>query len=121
MRYLKQIGILIGISFLGEVLEALLPLPLTAGIYGVIILFSVLALKLLQPEDISNASSLLIRIMPVMFIPAAAGIMDTWEQIRPSAISFCIIIAASTVVTIGASGLTTQRLIRRKSLRCEDE
>ncbi|RAZ95809.1 CidA/LrgA family protein, partial [Klebsiella oxytoca] len=39
MKYLKQFLIILVISFIGEVLKALLPLPVPASIYGMVILF----------------------------------------------------------------------------------
>ena len=39
MKYLKQIGIILGITFIGEILNYLIPLPIPASIYGMAILF----------------------------------------------------------------------------------
>ena len=43
MRYLSQIGIILAVSFVGELLNMLLPLPIPASIYGMVILFVALA------------------------------------------------------------------------------
>ena len=48
MKYIKQFSIIITLSFLGEVLHALLPLPIPASIYGLILLL--LALRLMENE-----------------------------------------------------------------------
>ena len=45
MKYLKQFGIILVISFVGEILNYLIPLPIPAGIYGIIILFFALMFK----------------------------------------------------------------------------
>ena len=42
MKYLKQLLIILGISFLGELLKYFLPLPIPASIYGMVILFALL-------------------------------------------------------------------------------
>ena len=34
MRYVKQIGIIMGITLAGEVLNHMVPLPVPAGVYG---------------------------------------------------------------------------------------
>ena len=39
MKYLKQFLIILLISFIGEILKAVLPLPVPASIYGMAILF----------------------------------------------------------------------------------
>ena len=38
MKYIKQLAIILGAAFLGEALYALLPLPIPASIYGLLIL-----------------------------------------------------------------------------------
>ena len=43
MKYLKQLLIILGISFLGELLKYFLPLPIPASIYGMVILFALLS------------------------------------------------------------------------------
>ena len=39
MKYLKQFGIILALSFIGEFLNDLLPLPIPASIYGIILMF----------------------------------------------------------------------------------
>ena len=39
MKLLKQFLIILAISFVGEILKYLLPLPVPASIYGMVILF----------------------------------------------------------------------------------
>ena len=36
MKYIKQFAIILTVSFLGEALRALLPLPVPASIYGLL-------------------------------------------------------------------------------------
>lgn len=40
MKYIKQFSIIITVSFLGEVLHALLPLPIPASIYGLLLMLA---------------------------------------------------------------------------------
>ncbi len=39
MKYIRQLGIILLVSFLGELLHYLLPLPVPASIYGIVLLF----------------------------------------------------------------------------------
>ena len=43
MKYLRQFGLILLFSFLGEALRALIPLPVPASIYGMALLFLALA------------------------------------------------------------------------------
>ena len=42
MKYILQLGIILAISFAGEVLNRVIPLPVPASIYGMGILFTAL-------------------------------------------------------------------------------
>ena len=39
MKYIKQLAVILAVSFAGEGLNRLIPLPVPAGIYGIVILF----------------------------------------------------------------------------------
>ena len=78
MKYLKQFLIILVISFIGEVLKALLPLPVPASIYGMVILFVCLVTGVIRLDAVKETGRFLIEIMPVMFIPAGVGLMSSW-------------------------------------------
>ena len=54
-----------------------------------------------------------------MFIPAAAGLIDSAARLLPSLGAYVTIILVSTVAVMGVSGLVTQAVIRSKK-RKED-
>lgn len=112
MKYIKQFGIILLITFIGEILHWLLPVPVPAGIYGIVLLFTGLKTGIVPLSEVKEASGFLIQIMPLMFIPAAVGLMDTWEVISPSWLQFVLMTVISTVVVMAVSGLTTQAVIR---------
>jgi holin-like protein len=116
---LKQFGLIIAFSFVGEILHAVLPLPVPASIYGIVLLFICLRAHVLHVIQIRETSSFLIEAMPVMFIPSAVGIMDSWSIISQSLIPYVVIIAVALIVVMAVSGLTTQYLIRRSERRKE--
>lgn len=118
MKYLKQFGIILGISLVGEVLSAVLPLPIPAGIYGIVLLFILLETKLVPLSAIRETGSFLIDIMPVMLVPAAVELMDYWGIVKPQILKYLIAMAVSTVLVMVISGLVTQAVIRiRKKVR----
>lgn len=117
MKYLKQFGIILGISFAGEILNRVIPFPIPASIYGIIIMFILLATHIVKLESVKDTADFLIAIMPVMFIPAAAGIINSWSIIKPSLLAYLIITVVSTVVVMAVSGLTTQLVIKLNERR----
>ncbi len=74
MKYLLQFGIIMAISFAGELLHDFLPLPVPASIYGILILFSLLRFKILHVAQIKETAMFLISIMAFLFLPAAVGL-----------------------------------------------
>lgn len=114
MKYLKQFGIIILISFIGELLHSLIPLPVPASIYGLVLMLLALMSGRLGLDDVKETAAFLIEIMPVMFIPAAVGLMDSWDTIRPQLIPYVVITVVSLVVVMAVAGRVTQAVLRRQ-------
>lgn len=112
MKYLKQFLIILTISFIGEILNRFVPLPVPASIYGIVIMFLCLLLKIIKLEQVKDAADFLIAIMPVMFIPAAVGLIDSYATIKHNILAYVVVTFVSTVVVMAVSGLVTQLVIR---------
>lgn len=121
MKFLIQFMIIIAFSFLGELLHYILPLPIPASIYGIILLFVALELKWVKVKDIRETSSFLIAVMPVMFIPAAVGLIDSWKSIGNSWLEYIIVTVLTTFVVMGVSGWITQFVIQRNKVQKENK
>lgn len=114
MKYVRQFGIILLVSFLGELLRAVLPLPIPASIYGIVLLFTALETKLLKVSDIRETSGFLLEIMPMLFVPAGVGLLEKWELLRPVWLPFVIIIVVSTFAVLAVSGRVTQAVMRAR-------
>ena len=88
MKYLKQFGIILVLSFIGELLNHVLPLPVPSSIYGIILMFICLKTGLIPLEEVDETGRFLIEIMPLMFIPAAVGGME-YHSICMASVSCC--------------------------------
>ena len=75
MKFISQFIIIIAFTFIGELLHFFIPLPIPASIYGIVLLFICLMMKWIKVAEIRETSTFLIAIMPVMFIPAAVGLI----------------------------------------------
>lgn len=115
MRYLKQFFWIIVFSFLGEGLYALIPLPIPASIYGLLLIFFALQIGVLKLEQVKEGADFLIGIMPVLFIPAAVGLIDYWEIVKPIWFLVLVIIIVTTIFVLVVSGRITQWVIRREN------
>ena len=113
MKYLKQFLIILVISLIGELLNKLLPLPVPASIYGMVILFIGLLSGVIKLSSVKEGGSFLIEIMPVMFIPAGVGLMSSWLNLKPIIIPVCIITVAAIFTVMIVSGHVTQFIVKR--------
>lgn len=114
MKLLKQFMIILSVALTGEMFSALIPLPIPASIYGVILMLALLISGLLNVEQVKTVSSFLIEIMPVMFVPAAAGLMQSYHLLAPSIAAYAVITIVSTIAVMAVSGRVTQRFMQLK-------
>lgn len=112
MKYLKQFLIIITVSFVGEILKEAVPLPIPASIYGMLTMLAVLCTGVIKPAQVSETGDFLIEIMPVMFIPAAVGLLDSWDALKPVLVPVTAITVVSTVIVMAVSGRVTQFVAR---------
>lgn len=117
MSYLFQFAIIAIISFIGEILHFLLPLPIPASIYGLVVLFVALCTKIIKLEHVEHAADFFLSIMPVFFVPAAVNLMTKWSVIKNNLIGLSITCIVSTILVMVITGLVAQKLISKK----EDE
>lgn len=112
MKYLWQFGIILAVSFVGELLNYVIPLPVPASIYGIVIMFLCLVFHIIPLDAVKDAGHFLVNIMPVMFISPAVGIMESWGLLKADWIPYICITVISTVVVMAVAGRVTQAVIR---------
>ncbi len=113
MLYLRQFCIILFVSFLGELLHVIIPLPIPASVYGLVLMLSALCTGIIKINQVKETAGFLIEIMPVMFIPAAVGLLDSWPFLRPVWIPFIVITLISTVIVMAVTGQVTQKMIQK--------
>ena len=113
MKFVLQFLIIKVFAFVGELLHYFIPLPIPASIYGIVLLFLALELKVVKVSDIEQTSSFLIAIMPLMFLPPAVGVIESWDLIQGAWLPYVVVTVVSTVVVMAVSGRVTQRIIRK--------
>lgn len=108
MRYVRQIGIIMGITLAGEVLNHVVPLPVPAGVYGLFIMLGALMTGMVKLESVEGAGNFLMDTMTMMFIPATVGIVECMGEVKAVFIPFLVIIAVSTLLVMGVTGIMAQ-------------
>ena len=121
MKFIRQFLIILAISLVGEILKYILPLPIPASIYGMAILFAGLMTGLIKLDAVRETGKFLIEIMPLMFIPAGVGLMDSWGNLHPILLPVAIITIVTNITVMGSTGLLSQWVIRRGRKLAEEK
>ena len=114
MKFLKQFSIILFISFLGEILHTLIPLPVPASVYGLVLMLAALVTGILKLGQVRETAAFLIEIMPVMFIPAGVGLMESWSSLQPVWLPVILITILTTVLVMAVTGKVTKEMIKKE-------
>lgn len=114
MKYLTQFLRILAFTLAGELLQRLVPLPIPASVYGLVLLFAALNTGLVKLEQVKDAGGFLISILPILFVTPAVGILDNWEAIRGALIPILALTLLSTVLTFGIAGRATQAMMGKE-------
>lgn len=117
MKYMKQICIIATISFVAELLHYFLPLPIPASVYGLILMFVLLCLKIIKLPQIEDVADWMLSIMPIFFIAPSVGLINSFDSIKGQVIPLVLICFVSTVVVTALTGLVAQAIIRLQKRR----
>lgn len=109
-----QLAIIMAVSFIGEVLHSVLPFPIPASVYGLILLFVLLVTKIVPLNKVEEVSEFMMAIMPLFFIEPTVGIMESFGLIQGKIAALFIASFFSFVTVLVVTGLTAQFMIRRK-------
>lgn len=114
MKYIHQFLIIMSISFVGELLS-LLPLPVPASVYGLLILLTCLFTGVIKLKDVEDVADWLILIMPVLFVPSAVSLMNVGDELLGGDIVVIgVVLVVSTIVVMVTTGKVAQLIIERK-------
>ncbi len=121
MKYLRQFSIILAVTCAGEILHAFIPLPVPGSIYGLVLMLILLTAHVIPLSEVRETGEFLIEIMPVMFIPAAVGLLESRDALQPMLIPVCVITVVTTVIVFAVTGKVTEALISRKDSRTKGD
>ncbi|MDO5109711.1 MAG: CidA/LrgA family protein [Erysipelotrichaceae bacterium] len=113
MKLLKQFLLIILVTCIGEIIRYVVPLPIPASIYGLVLMFILLYTGVIKLDQVKTAAQFLIEIMPVMFIPAAVALMDSWSALQPILIPALVTIIVCNIVVMVVTGKTAEFIIKK--------
>lgn len=114
MKYIKQVCIILVVCLLAEVLEYLIPLPVAASMYGLILMLIALLTKIIPLKEVEDVANFLVGNIAIMFIPPTVGIIACVEEIRDMLIPLVVISFTTTLLIMAITGWITQWILRRR-------
>jgi holin-like protein len=101
MRIIKQLGLILALSFAGEILAKLIPVSMPAGVLGLFLLLLFLGLRVLKPEHLGETADYLSANMGFFFLPAAASVLNSYGLIQGAVFRLLAVCVICTFFTFG--------------------
>jgi len=104
MEYLMQFAVIAAVYFLGETISFLIPLPIPGTVYGLVLMFIFLCTGVIKLKRVEKAADFLLNIMPIMFVPGSAAVLEYLDVVSGSVWKMVVICVTSTFITLGVAG-----------------
>ena len=114
MKYLHEAAIIAAVTFVSEIIKYVVPLPVPASIYGLIILFLLLKSGALKLERIEHVGGLLLDLMPLLLVPAYVSFITVLDNVQTMLLPVLIMGFLGTVAVMLVTGRVSQFFIRRR-------
>ncbi len=118
MKILLQIGIVFGLYWISQCIEAVLPFAFPASVISLLLLLALLVLKVIKVDHIREKADFLLGNLGFFFVPVSVSIMNYFDVVRENAVAFLSICVVSMVLafaaTVWAVRLTSRLLEKRK-------
>ncbi|MBU2156795.1 MAG: CidA/LrgA family protein [Pseudomonas sp.] len=116
---LKGLTWLVLLQIFGSLVSELLLPVLPGSVIGLLLLFAYLLLRGQVSEPLSQASSILLQYLPLLFVVPAAGIMLASDALLADLPAILTALCLSLLVTVPLCGWMMQRLAIRVEQREE--
>ena len=118
MKILLQIALVIGVYWVSQCIEVVLPFSFPASFISLILLLVLLLTGIVKVDHVREKSDFLLGNLGFFFVPVSVGIMNYAQLIWENAAAFLTICVVSLVLTygatVGAVRLTQKLLEKRK-------
>ena len=113
MKLLRQLFIILFISFLGEAAHRLFRIPVPGNVIGMLLLFILLCTGLIKLDMIEEMTNFLINHLAFFFVPAGVGLLAYIGVLKSSWAAIFGISLVTTAIVMVVTGHTVQILKRR--------
>ncbi|ARK26044.1 hypothetical protein SporoP37_16085 [Sporosarcina sp. P37] len=110
---LVQAAFLYILFLTGEFLRAWLSIPLPGSIIGLLLLWALLAAKIVPLRWVEKGAYVFLSTLPLYLIPATVGVMDYGHVFAGKGSLLIVITIISTFITMAAASLVSQSIAKR--------
>ena len=110
---LLQFILIIVITYIGNVIQKVLHIPIASSIVGLILFFLLLQFKIIPLRMVEGAASLLLSTMIFYFVPYVVGATNVGSVISMKFIAFIIVIIVGTCCVALISGYIAEKMIAK--------
>lgn len=120
MKHLISIGIITAVCFAGELLYFLLPLPIPASIYGLLLMLILLLTGIVKVHQVELTSNFFLKVMPLFFLEPAVKLMTSLPALKGNVISILFLCLVSTIIVTVITGMTAEKICACRRSKNQD-
>jgi len=117
MKYLQQFLLLMAFVFAGEAVHAILPLPIPASIWGLLLLLCALLSGVVKLPQIEDVSKFFLAVIPVLFVVPAVGVLEIFGDLTEIWPVMLVVIGITYLAAMASTGWLADWMIRMKDRR----
>ena len=98
-KILKQLGIILALCLVSEVITSLLPVTVPSSVIAILILALLLTIRFLKEEQIKETADFMLDNMALVFVPISVGMVEDLELLKGQILGFLIVVCISLILT----------------------
>lgn len=114
VKYIFQFARITAFCLAGEILAVVLLLPIPASVYGLLLMVAALKTGVLKLDQVRETGLFLTGIFPLLFVPAAAGVVELGSQLMDLLLPAVLAIVPITALVMAVTGMVAQKCAGRK-------
>ena len=108
MKWLLQIGVIFGLFWLSQGIEAVLPFSFPASVISLILLLVLLCTGWIKQKHVHETTDFVLKNLAFFFVPVTVTIVEYLDILMESGVAFLVICVVSTILTFAATAWAVQ-------------
>ena len=114
MKYLSQFVIIIGVTVAAELLRFLIPLPVPASIYGLVLMFLLLKSGIVKLSAVEDVANFLVGVLPLLLVPTSVSFITAADEMMKLLPAVILLGIFGTLLVMFVTGRVAQWVSHRK-------